>query len=158
MNKRSLNVITIRQAETSDAEKIKSFLGQLGYADFEVPDVSAKIISHQAPGYQILVAEVEAQVVGFISLHWFDLVHWKGKLGRITSFCVDQNFRSKGVGHQLLSAGEAVFRREGCAKFEVTSNLKRTRAHEFYLREGYLEDSKRFVKYPNQFPDIYSPT
>ena len=141
--------MTIRPAKTSDAEKIKSLLGQLGYADFEVPEVVAKIISHEAPGYQILVAEVEGQVVAFISLHWFDLAHWKGKLGRITSFCVDQNFRSQGVGHQLLTTCEAVFRKEGCVKFEVTSNLRRTRAHEFYVKEGYLEDSKRFVKYPN---------
>ena len=141
--------MTIRQAKPSDAEKIKSLLGQLGYADFEVPDVVVKIKSYDAPGYIILVAEIEEHVVGFISMHWFDLAHWKGKMGRITSFCVDQNFRSQAVGHQLLSAGEEVFRKEGCVKFEVTSNLKRTRAHGFYLREGYLEDSKRFVKYTN---------
>ncbi len=148
MNKRSPSVITVRHARTSDAEKIRSLLGQLGYADFEVADVIAKIKVHEAPDYLIVVAEIEGQVVGFISLHWFDLAHWKGKLGRITSFCVDQDFRSQGVGRQLLTACEEVFRKEGCVKFEVTSNLKRVRAHEFYLKEGYLEDSKRFVKYP----------
>ena len=138
----------IRQATVKDAKTIKSLLHQLGYPDFEVADIIDKIKSHEAPSYRLLVVEMENQVVAFISLHWFDLVHWKGKLGRITSFCVDENFRSQGVGHQLLTAGEELFLHEGCVKFEVTSNSKRKRAHEFYLKEGYIEDSKRFVKYP----------
>lgn len=44
----------------------------------------------------------------------------------------------------------------GCEKFEVTSNARRTRTHGFYLKNGYVEDSRRFVKYPGrpsfQFP------
>lgn len=136
----------IRKATPSDASSIQRLLVQLGYPDLSENDVVEKIKLYNQAGYCMLVAENEKKVVGFISLHWFDLVHWKGKLGRITSFCIDEKFRSKGVGQQLLQACEKLLLNEGCAKIEVTSNVRRTRAHTFYLKSGYVEDSKRFVK------------
>ena len=137
----------IRKATTSDASAIQRLLVQLGYPDFSENDVMEKIKLYTQAGYCMLVAETERQVVGFISLHWFELVHWKGKLGRITSFCIDEKFRSKGVGQQLLQAGEKILFKEESVKIEVTSNARRTQAHSFYLKAGYVEDSRRFVKY-----------
>ena len=98
--------MTIRKATPSDASAIQGLLVQLGYPDLSENDVVEKIKLYNQTGYCMLVTETEMRVVGFISLHWFELVHWKGKLGRITSFCIDEKFRSKGVGQQLLQAGE----------------------------------------------------
>lgn len=137
----------IRKVTTSDANAIQRLLVQLGYPDLSENDVVEKIKLYNQAGYCMLVTETEMQVVGFISLHWFELVHWKGKLGRITSFCIDEKFRSKGVGQQLLQAGEKLLFEKESVKIEVTSNARRTQAHNFYLRAGYMEDSRRFVKY-----------
>ncbi len=139
--------ITIRQAEASDAPFIKILLGQLGYPDFEEKDVMEKIAIHGRDDYRMLVADLDNKVVGFVSLHWFDLAHWHGKLGRITSFCIDEKFRSRGIGSQMLQAAEKILLKQDCVKLEVTSNLRRTDAHAFYLKAGYVEDSRRFVKY-----------
>jgi hypothetical protein len=46
-----------------------------------------------------------------------------------------------------LKAGEIILREHGAVKIEVTSNARRAQAHQFYLKAGYTEDSKRFVKY-----------
>jgi N-acetylglutamate synthase-like GNAT family acetyltransferase len=140
--------MVIRQAKISDATAVNQLLAQLGYPDLSEDVVKEKIKSHSQPFYSLLVAEEENQVAGFISLHWFDLMHWEGKIGRISAFCVDENFRSKGIGQKLLDEAEAVFWKEGCVKIEVTSNARRTRTHEFYLRLGYKEDSRRFIKIP----------
>ncbi|CAN5206825.1 GNAT family N-acetyltransferase [soil metagenome] len=136
----------IREAEISDAHAIQNLLKQLGYPTFEEQEVLEKIKIHQNPGFKIFVAEVDNKTVGFISMHWFDLMHWKGYLGRITSFCVDDFFRSMGIGQALLKETEAFLIKQGCLKIEVTSNRKRTRTHEFYLTAGYTEDSRRFNK------------
>jgi len=136
----------LREAKISDAHAIQDLLIQLGYPTFDEQEVVNKIKIHQQPGYKILIADVDNKTVGFISFHWFDLMHWKGMLGRITSFCVHDLFRSKGVGQALLKETEAFFVKQGCIKIEVTSNQRRTKTHEFYLKAGYGEDSRRFVK------------
>lgn len=138
----------IRDAQLADAPALQHLLEQLGYPELTLEDTKQNLKRYQDPHYRILVAEIDEHVAGFISLHAFYLMHWKEKIGRITAFCVEEGFRSKGLGRQLLHAGEAWFLREGCVKFEVTSNARRIRAHQFYLGLGYAEDSRRFVKYP----------
>ena len=139
----------IRQANPSDAKSISQLLAQLGYPAIHEKLANEKIKTHAMDGYQLLVAEIDSKVVGFIALHWFELMHWEGKMGRMTAFCVDEKFRSQGVGKQLLEASEKFLQSRGCEKFEVTSNARRTRTHGFYLKNGYVEDSRRFVKYPS---------
>jgi GNAT superfamily N-acetyltransferase len=140
--------MTIRVATRSDSASIKHLLAQLGYPDITLEEAERNIAKHQSEGYACLVAEIDDRVVGFIALHCFDLLHWKEKIGRISSFCVADSYRSKGIGGMLLDAGEEWLIANGCAKIEVTSNARRTRAHQFYLNLGYVEDSRRFVKYP----------
>lgn len=138
----------IRQAKRQDSLYIKKLLMQLGYPNLSQEEVDDKIKSYAETGYHLLVAELNLVVVAFISLHWFDIFHSPGKLGRISAFCVDENYRSKQIGKQLLEFAEKFLLQQGCSKIEVTSNIKRLRSHDFYLMRGYIEDSKRFTKYP----------
>lgn len=137
----------IRKATTDDATAIRRLLAQLGYPDLSEQGVAEKISAYSKASYSILVGEVDLNVVGFISLHWFEIFHSAGMIGRISAFCVDELFRSQGLGRQLLDAAEAFLIKQGCTKLEVTSNIRRVRTHEFYLDRGYGEDSRRFTKY-----------
>ena len=137
----------IRVATASDAPAVQRLLEQLGYPNLSLDDTKRNLSHHHDPNYQVLVGEIETHVVAFIALHCFHLMHWKEKMGRISAFCVEEGFRSKGVGRQMLHAGEEWLRSKGCAKIEVTSNARRVQAHQFYLNLGYTEDSRRFVKY-----------
>jgi len=137
----------IRKAITNDAAAIQRLLAQLGYSDLSEPSVANKINAYNKPSYCVIVGEVDFNVVGFISLHWFEVFHSAGAIGRISAFCVDELFRSKGLGRQLLEAAEVHLIEQGCVKLEVTSNIRRLRTHEFYLERGYGEDSRRFTKY-----------
>lgn len=139
--------MTIRAATDNDSPAIQRLLEQLGYPELRLEDIRHNLEKHRDPDYRILVAEMDHHVVAFIALHCFHLLHWREKIGRISSFCVEEGFRSKGVGRQLLHAGEEWLYGKGCAKIEVTSNARRLRAHQFYLNLGYTEDSRRFVKY-----------
>ena len=143
MNEREL---IIRDAVESDAVAINSLLVQLGYADIGVETTTRKILDHRRPGYLLLVGEWQGNVIAFIALHWYDLLHYHKKAGRITSFCVDENHRSHGFGLALLTQAERFLFAQGCVRVEVTSNLRRTRAQAFYLDNGYQEVSRHFVK------------
>jgi N-acetylglutamate synthase-like GNAT family acetyltransferase len=142
----SLLKMIIREANALDLKAIKRLLVQLGYPDLSESEVMEKMSVHTKPSYYLMVVEMEGAVIAFAALHWFEMLHRKGTLGRITAFCVDENFRSKGIGQQLLKVAEEHLRKQGCARLEVTSNVRRDRAHQFYLKSGYLEDSLRFVK------------
>lgn len=138
----------IRQATASDAAAIGTLLEQLGYPPPESnPEfVVENIEYYRRPFYQLLVAEEHQHVTGFISLHWFEVFHSPGKMARITAFCVREQVRSKGIGHQLLEAAYAFLSEQGCSAVEVTSNMRRSQTHAFYLKKGFLETSRRFIK------------
>jgi GNAT superfamily N-acetyltransferase len=135
----------IRQGLLADSTSIDKLLAQLGYPQKADESVEA-IKSYNHEGYHLLVGEIDSIVVGFASLHWFDMFHRRGKMGRITAICVAEERRSLGLGRKLLLAAEEFLKVKGCVKVEVTTNLKRILTHEFYLKNGYIIDSKRFIK------------
>ncbi len=139
--------MTIREATLDDSPAIQQLLDQLGYPNLTLEDTRANLKRHQEPDYRVLVCEIDEHIVAFIAMHCLHVLHWRKPFGRISSFCVEEGFRSKGVGRQLLHAGEEWLASQGCVKIEVTSNARRIRAHQFYLSLGYTEDSRRFVKY-----------
>jgi predicted N-acetyltransferase YhbS len=61
-----------------------------------------------APSDKILVATVDDNVVGSISLHALPLFHAVGFVGRVTSMVVDEHRRGGGVGGALIAAGALV--------------------------------------------------
>lgn len=143
-----LTRMIIRDADEKDTNGILPLIHQLGYTATTIETVRQKILLYSCEGYRLMVAEEEGKIVGFISLHVFDIFHSPGKMGRITAFCISPEERKKGIGTALLAAAERFFLETGCTKLEVTSNERRTEAHQFYLHQNYKEDSRRFVKYP----------
>jgi ribosomal protein S18 acetylase RimI-like enzyme len=135
----------IEQATLTDSFSISKLLGQLGYATSQM-EVLRRINIFTEPGYKLLVAKENETVLGFIALHIYHQIHHGGPIGRITSFCVDEKVRGKGIGSALLDEAEKYFAEHGCIKIEVTSNKRRDQTHEYYLRHGYSETSKHFVK------------
>ena len=136
----------IRQAAQHDRSALHDLLTQLGYPPAGDRFILQKIEIYSADGYHLLVCELEGKTVGFISLHWFDMFHSVQKMGRITALCVSDHVRDQGIGGMLLKEAEKFLTLKDCSKVEVTTNFKRTRTHEFYLKNGYSEDSRRFIK------------
>lgn len=137
--------MTIRAAELRDANAIGVLLAQLGYPA-ETDFVERKIEIFSSQGYKLLVCEVDDKVVAFASLHCFDMFHSEKKIGRITALCVDENVRDQGIGGILLKAIETYFTEGHCSYIEVTTNVSRLLTPGFYLKHGYVENSRRFVK------------
>ncbi len=137
----------IRQATLQDSAEISRLLTQLGYPPHDETFVARQISDYSNEKYHLLVGTIKSETVGFISLHWFSIFHSPGYIGRITAFCVDENIRSRGIGKELLQATEKFLVSQECTKVEVTSNLSRTSTHDFYKKNGYAEESKRFSKH-----------
>jgi len=140
--------MNIREASPNDAPAVAVLLAQLGYpaGESNLDFVREKIDTYAQSTYRLLISESDGEVVGFISLHWFHVFHSPGMMGRITAFCVHEKVRGQGVGIQLLAEAEKFLAGQGCMSVEVTSNFRRLRTHDFYLKRGYAETSKRFIK------------
>ncbi len=50
------------------------------------------------------------------------------------------------VGRLLVQEAERLARQRGCDRMELHSGMQRPLAHQFYLREGYIEAPKYFRK------------
>ncbi len=92
-----------------------------------------------------LVALKNDKVIGFLSCHIQYLLHHNGKVAEIQEMFVLSEFRSDGVGELLFEKLKKRVQGQEIVQFEVTSNVKRNRAHEFYLRMGFEWTHKKFV-------------
>lgn len=135
----------MREATAKDLAALSDLLGQLGYK-LEHAELERKVRLFLEEDYRILVCEEGKHIVGFIALHIFEPFHLPGRTGRITSFCIDENYRAKGIGTQLLNAARQFLKKNHCRRIEVTSNDRRKDAHQFYVRRGFNAGSTKFVK------------
>lgn len=135
----------MREATTKDLEALSALLGQLGY-QLERAELERKVRVFLEENYRILVYEEGGRIIGFIALHIFEPFHLPGRTGRITSFCIDENYRAKGMGTKLLAAARQFLEENHCLRIEVTSNDRRKDAHQFYIRQGFNAGSTKVVK------------
>jgi GNAT superfamily N-acetyltransferase len=96
--------------------------------------------------YRIFVAIADDRVLAFAELHVMQFIIEEPKRARLTAFCVDGKYRNKQIGSDFIFFLESQCRELGCVSLELTSNARRTDAHRFYERLGFLEYSKMYIK------------
>ena len=95
----------------------------------------------------VLIATDRGEVVGVCQVMVFPhFQHTGGWCCELESVHVRADYRSQGVGTQLLEAAEALARRESCYRMQLTSRNVRLDAHRFYERQGFEATSQGFKK------------
>lgn len=140
------DALAIRTAQPADRSAIAALLEQLGYAATPAQIGDRLHALAASPSDRVLVATLDGDVVGSISLHALPLFHAGGCLGRITSMVVDERHCGRRVGSALIGAAQAWFDAAGCVKVEVTSADRRADAHRFYERHGFRRDGQRLSR------------
>lgn len=130
--------LEVREIVPADAAEVAELSAQLGY-EATVEEIRERIetmprrVDHFAR-----VACLGGAVVGWIEAevarHLQSAPH-----ALITGLVVRDGVRSLGVGSRLCAEVEAWSRRMGLPAIRVTSRMTRSRAHRFYLREGFVE-------------------
>jgi GNAT superfamily N-acetyltransferase len=144
--------MSIRSASIGDWEGISRLLTQLEYPGTAVFIRSRLERMLNDPTETLLVwAEPSAPpeppaILGFLSLHFIPQIALQGDFARISYFAVDGEARSHGIGRQLEETATRLARERGCVLMEVHCHTRRTRAHEFYARQGWTESPKYLIK------------
>ena len=145
--------ITIRAAELQDSARIAVLLGELGYPTTEeFVRVRLAAISPR-PDAKVLIAELDAEVVGLACLQIIPLFHLPKPLGRITTLVISSKLKRCGIGRRLIAAAETLAWEHGCGAIELTSGDHRGEAHAFYEAVGYEQMSRRFIKFGSPSAD-----
>ena len=134
----------VREAMPRDAAALTGLIRELGYEATEA-EVRKRLAALRKRGEPPLVADRDG-VIGCLTWHVRIMLHRPRPVGRISMMVVTERARGGGVGAALLEAAEARLHALGCGLVEVTSNMKRMRAHAFYERRGYERTSYRFAK------------
>jgi ribosomal protein S18 acetylase RimI-like enzyme len=136
--------LSVREAKPKDAEAIAPLIVALGY-DVTAAEVKKRLAALKKAGAPALVAE-QGGIAGVLTTYVTQVLHRPRPVGRITMMVVAEGSRGQGIGTALVAEAEKRLAAKGCGFVEVTSNVKRLRAHAFYERLGYERTSYRFAK------------
>ncbi|MBC8154804.1 MAG: GNAT family N-acetyltransferase [Bacteroidetes bacterium] len=142
------SAVLIRPAERRDGDAVYAFLCELEHQLLD-PTAFKTVFQRNltAEGIYYLVAELDNQLVGFVSCHIQYLLHHVGRIGEIQELFVVASHRNQRVGRQLINALDALARQHGLTNLEVTTNRTRADTHRFYERLGFVPTHYKFVKH-----------
>lgn len=139
--------LTIRIATETDAPIIYDFLCALEETTLDQESFNTVFYRNIAnPLVHYLVAEIQGEVVGFVSCHVQYLLHHTGKVGEIQELFVRPELRNQRIGHQLVAALVELATNENFVNLEVTTNQKRVDTIRFYERESFTRTHVKLVK------------
>jgi GNAT superfamily N-acetyltransferase len=135
--------LVIRRAERQDIAAILEVCAQDEFSTWPNQTDVAPIaeafdeISHD-PRAGLYVATVVGDVVGTFQMNVLRfLTRAGGRVVLIEAVMVARASRGQGVGTEMMRFAIAEARRLGCARVQLTSQKRRSRAHRFYERLGF---------------------
>lgn len=133
-----MSPIAVAKAQTQDFEAIFQLLVQLWPEKKKTNNLKQAFEqSLQLENQVCLVAKEDKKIIGFVSLAITIRLWTEGHIGHINEFVVDEIYREKGVGTELLAQITKIAEEKGCKKIELDSGVHREKAHKFYENKGF---------------------
>jgi len=138
---------TVREAGIADAEgvaaAVESLLGELGGRCPARHELEAEVraLLEDPEGGSVLIAEADGRIVGVLSASWQRAIHVPGVYATIQDLWVDEDWRSRGVGAELVEAVASQARARKVSRLEVGLPRETFAAiastESFYRRNGF---------------------
>ncbi len=95
----------------------------------------------------LLLADLGGRVVGMLQLTFIPGLSRRGATrANIEAVRVDSSLRSRGIGGWLIAQAIEQARQRGCRMAQLTSDKRRTQAHAFYGRLGFVASHEGFKR------------
>lgn len=139
----------IRKVIETDEESIRILLDELENRTSD-PAVFHRIFKYYLIKGNALFFAAEndrQEIIGFISCLGQLLLHHEGLVYEIQELIVTQTYQGKGIGQLLINQVLEELKPFKIKSIEVTSNKRRTKAHEFYKAVGFKNSHEKFTCY-----------
>jgi GNAT superfamily N-acetyltransferase len=156
----TFGTVTLRRAVPDDLPEVVALLAadQLGVqrevADDLGPYREAFEVIAADPAHLLVVAVDAGRVIGTMQLSFIPGLARRGAVrAQVEAVRVHADVRGRGVGAQMMGWAIEESRRRGCALVQLTTDKRRTDAHRFYERLGFVashEGMKLALHYPSQ--------
>ncbi|MCI0712335.1 MAG: GNAT family N-acetyltransferase [Chloroflexi bacterium] len=141
--------VVVRLITHEDFDAVTALLAELGrpaLTEEKLTAVRAAYHTHvNDPHTFSLIAEVDGEAAGFISLELRHRLNWGTLEAWIPDFIVTEEARGTGVGHALFERAVEIAREHGCHRITLESGYARDVAHKFYERHGMTNGGYYFV-------------
>ena len=140
--------IVFHKCRIDDAEGLCGLIqNELGYSDVTADEVRSSIEKMSgSDDYFTIVAEENDEICGYISAVR-EISLETGEYYRVIGLAVKSEYQGHGLGTALLTLAESNAKAKGARLITLSSQFKRTKAHEFYEKLGYTKTSFAFKKY-----------
>jgi GNAT superfamily N-acetyltransferase len=138
---------TVREGSAGDVEgvaaAVASLLGELGGRTPSRAEMEAEVqaLLDDPQGGSVLIAEADGKIVGVLTASWQRAIHVPGVYATIQDLWVDEDWRSRGVGAELVEAIASQARTRGVSRLEVGLPRETFAAiastESFYRRSGF---------------------
>ena len=149
-------MISIRNAVEEDIPRIQELYLQMAFTP-PPPDAPRPSMEEYRrifrefsamPGYELLVAEDNDTIVGTTVLAILPgMAHGVSPFAVVEYVVVDEKRRGEGIGRILMEYIIGKAKDAGCYKIMLTSDKRRTEAHEFYRSLGFEASAHGFRLY-----------
>ena len=138
---------TVREASAEDVEGVAtavgSLLAELGGRMPSRTEMEREVqaLLDDPQGGSVLLAEADGGIVGVLTASWQRAIHVPGVYATIQDLWVDEGWRSRGVGAELVEAIASQARTRGVSRLEVGLPRETFAAiastESFYQRNGF---------------------
>ena len=143
-----MSEIMFHKCRPEDAEGLCALIrNELGYTDVTADEVCSsleKMLS--SDDYFTIAAGVDGDIYAYISTVR-EISLEEGEHYRVIALAVKSEYRDQGLGTALLTLAESNAKANGARLITLSSQFKRTEAHQFYEKLGYVKTSYTFKKY-----------
>jgi GNAT superfamily N-acetyltransferase len=139
-------LLEIKQVTTTDLSLLNQLYtemdGELPLSLSDVEQIFEQI--QEIPNYNIYIAWLNSEPVGTFSLLFIPMILYNSKAAIIDAVVVTSTYRNQGIGKAMMLEALNLSREAGCYKAMLSSNLKRTAAHQFYESLGFKQQGWSF--------------
>lgn len=137
-------ILVLRAVKPADATALAQLLRQLNGLSPSTDDVARDLAALRKAGANVHLAEC-GPLVGCIAWSVVPTLQ-RGPVGRVTMLVVDEHYRRRGIGTQLLAVAEAALAKKGCALVEAMSDIELKNSHNFFRTLKFDQTSYRFAR------------